>query len=268
MWKYYLDESDIAKAISTRKQFNKSNDAAKKLLASLGYGNEYTKICRFDDLIFTSGSMDETYSTDEIRFCEKVGDIFVSSGRDIFDFFIIDIDEDTQYDAFYIGSIVKLINKAFKGRNIIVFQCNESLLFGSRYISKVNGRDYHFTYWISDVTKIGSFSSYNLCRKNQSYSYALYMAIVTQMSVFRRKYWKSEQNEDIVELEGNFVTLSKELSYIVSNQMDSFELLDKALQATEFIKTDEKMSEYRDDYDDNGQELLEDEDILMKYLKV
>ncbi len=268
MWIYYLDEYDIAKAISKRKQLNKSNDAAKGLLASLGYGNEDTKICRFDDLIFSSGSMNETYSTDEIRFCERVGDIFVSSGKDIFDFFIIDIDEDTQYDAFYIGSIVKLINKAFKGKNIIIFQCNESLLFGSRYISKVKGRDYHFTYWISDVTKIRSFSSFNLCRKNQSYSYALYMATVAQMSVFRRKYWKCEPNEDIVEFEGNYITLSRELSYILSNQIDSFELLAKALQATEFIKTDEKMSEYRDAFDDNGQELLEDEDILMKLLKV
>lgn len=266
MWKYYLDEASITQAISTRIHFKKSTDAAMKLLISLGYDSECLKACKFDDLVFTSGSMDEMYSTDEIRFCEGVGDIFVSTGRDIFDFFILDIDEEFQYDAFYIGSIIKIINKAFKGRNIIIFQCKDSLLFGSRYISKVGGRDYHFTYWMCDVKKIRLFSSYNLCRKNQSHSYALYMINVVQMSVFKHKWW-SDKNEEAVELDENFVTLSKELAYIVSKQIDSFDLLDKALRATEFIKTDKKMSEYRDDYIVDGQE-LDDEDILHSILKV
>ncbi len=267
MWKYYLDEAYIAQAISIRRHSKKSTNAAKKLLISLGYKNEVVRSCEFDDLIFTSGSMDEMYSTEEIKFCEEIGYIFVSTGRDIFDFFIIDVDEDEQYDAFYIGSIIKIINKAFKGRNIIIFQHKDSLLFGSRYISKISGRDYHFTYWMKDVTKIRAFSSYNLCKKSPSYSYTLFMSNVTQLSLFRNKYW-NERNEEIVELKGNFITLSKELGYIVSKQIDSFELLDKALQATEFIKTGKKMSDYRDNFDDNRQELIDDEDLLFNYLKV
>ena len=96
MWKYYLDEAYIAQAISARGHFKKSTDAAANLLISLGYENEVVRNCKFDDLIFTSGSMDEMYSTEEIKFCERIGDIFVSTGRDIFDFFIIDVDEDEQ----------------------------------------------------------------------------------------------------------------------------------------------------------------------------
>lgn len=269
MWEYYLDESSISQAVSTREYLKKSNYATKRLLISLGYNNEYIKNSKFDDLIFTSGSMDETYSTEEIKFCESIGDIFVSIEKDIFDFFILDIDEEHRYDEFYIGSIIKIINKAFKGRNIIIFQCNDSIMFGSRYISKFVGRDFHFTYWMNDVSKIGMFASYNVCSNNPNYSYALFMSKVNQMSVFKNKYWNDRtKDEENVPFESSFIALSKALSYIVSRQIDSFDLLDKALQVTNYISTDKKMSEYRAAFYDDENEQEYDEELLLNYLKL
>lgn len=268
MWKYYLDESNIGQAISARMQFNKSEYAVNDLLASLGYIHEKAKRVVFDDYIFTNGSMDEMYSTEEIKFCETVGNIFTSSGNDIFDFFIIDINESQKFDAHYIGAITKIINKAFKGENILIFQAEDSLLFASRYISKFYGRDFHFTYWMSDMTKIRMFSAYNICRKNQKYSYALYLAMVCQNALFKHRWW-SDKKEDAEELGINFIKLAKDLAFIKSEQIDSFELLEKALQASEYIKTDKKMSEYRDGYEDDSDEevMYEEEELLFSFLK-
>ena len=71
--------------------------------------------------------------------------------------------EEHYTDERYIGAIVKIINKAFKGNNIIIFQNENKLMFASRYISRFPGRDYHFTYWISDISRIKDFSSYSIC---------------------------------------------------------------------------------------------------------
>lgn len=268
MWKYYLDESNISRAISARMQFKKSVFVVNDFLTSLGFNNENVKSVNFDDLIFTNGSMDEMYSSNEIKFCETVGNIFVSMGNDIFDFFLIDVDENYQFDAHYIGTITKIINKAFKGENIIIFQCKDCIMFASRYISKFAGRDFYFTYWISDVSKIRMFSAYNICRKNQKYSYALYLAMVCQYAVFKHRRW-SDKKEDAEELGVNYVSLSKSLSYIVSKQLDSFELLEKALKASEYIKNDSKMAEYRAGYEDGYEdtEMYDEEDLLLSILK-
>ena len=268
MWKYYLDDTKIMQSISKRIDFAKSEQAATLLVASMGYTQEEMKQVLFENLIFTEGSMDETYSSEEIHFCEKIGNIFVSLKKDMFNFFLIDVDEEYQYEAQYLGTIVKIINKGFKGGNIIIFQCDNKIMFGSRYVSKFANRDFHFTYWISDTSKLRQFSSYNICRKNPKYSYALYMANVCNMSLFKHRWW-SDVKEEAEELSINFISLSKSLSYIVSNLVDSFELLEKAMEATEFIKTDAKMKEYRDEMqeDEDEEELYINSDILFEFLR-
>lgn len=268
MWRYYLEDNKIKEAILARIKYQNSEKMASRLLSSLGYDQEIMTRTNFDDLIFTEGSMDETFSSEEIRLSEGIGDIFVSRGKDMFDFFLIDVNEEHQTDAKYIGSFVKIINKAFKGNNIIIFQNENKLMFGSRYVSRLQGRDYHFTYWISDVSTIKDFSSYNICKKNSKYSYALYMSMVCQLSLFHHRWW-SDIKEEADELDINFIKLTRELSFIVSRQFDSFELLDKAMQASEFISTDAKMREYREDNDseDDEEELYENADILYELLR-
>lgn len=267
MWRYYLDDKEIEGAISNRMRYQDSEKAASLLLKSLGYEQETMAKTKFDELIFTSGFIDEIFSSKEIHLAETVGNVFSSRGKDIFDFYLIDIDEEHYTDERYIGAIVKIINKAFKGNNIVIFQCENKLMFASRYISRFPGRDYHFTYWISDVSKIRGFSSYNVCKKNSRYSYAVYMSIVVQLSIFRHRWW-SDAKEEAAMLNFNFIELTRELSYIVSRQFDSFELLDKAMQASNFIKTDTKMQEYVEDIineEDDG--LNEDSDILDELLR-
>lgn len=268
MWRYYLEDNKIKEAILARMKYRNSEQIASKLLSSLGYDQEIMIRTKFDDLIFTEGSMDEIFSLEEIRLSEGIGDIFVSREKDMFDFFLMDVYEEHQTDVKYIGAIVKIINKAFKGNNIIIFQNDDKLMFGGRYISRFPGRDYHFTYWISDESKIKEFSSYNICKKNSKYSYVLYMSMVYQLSLFRYRWW-SDIKEESDELDITFIKLTKELSFIVSRQFDSFELLDKAIQASEFINTDAKMQAYREDNDsgDDEEELYENADILYALLR-
>lgn len=267
MWRYYLDDKKIEEAISNRMRYQDSEKVASQLLKSLGYEQEIMVRTNFDDLIFTSGSMDETFSSNEIQLAENVGNVFSSRCKDMFDFYLIDIDEEHYTDETYIGAIIKIINKAFKGNNFIIFQNENKLMFASRYISRFPGRDYHFTYWISDVSRIKDFSSYSVCKKNSRYSYTVYMSIVVQLSIFRHRWW-SDVKEEAEELNFNFIKLTRELSYIVSRQFDSFELLDKAIQASEFIKTDAKMQEYAEEIDNEEDDRLnEDSDILYELLR-
>lgn len=268
MWKYYLDDSLIKKSISERIKFPHSETAATHFLTSIGYSQEKMRLISFENAIFTEGSMNEVYSKAEIHFCEEAGNIFISLGVDIFNFFLIDVDEEQQYDAEYIGTLIKLINKAHKGGNIIVLQCGKYFMFGSRYISKFVSRDFHFTYWISDIEILKRFASYNVCKKNQKYSYAVYMAYVCQLSLFSHKKWK-EEKIDTDELQINFIELSKKLSYIMPNQVDSFELLENAIKASQFISTDAKLQGYREEvtYTDEDFELYDETDLLFKILK-
>lgn len=93
------------------------------------------------------------------------------------------------------------------------------------------------------------------------------MSIVVQLSIFRHRWW-SDIKEEAEELNFNFIKLTRELSYIVSRQFDSFELLDKAMQASEFIKTDAKMQEYAEEIDNEEDDGLdEDSDILYELLR-
>lgn len=135
MWRYYLDDRKIEEAISNRMRYQDSEKVASQLLKSLGYEQEVMIKTKFDDLIFTSGSMDETFSSKEIYLAENMGNVFSSRGKDMFDFYLVDIDEEHYTDERYIGAIVKIINKAFKGNNIIIFQNENKLMFASRYIS-------------------------------------------------------------------------------------------------------------------------------------
>lgn len=92
--------------------------------------------------------------------------------------------------------------------------------------------------------------------------------MVCQLSLFHHRWW-SDIKEEADELDINFIKLTRELSFIVSRQFDSFELLDKAMQASEFISTDAKMREYREDNDseDDEEELYENADILYELLR-
>lgn len=268
MWKYCLDDKTIQQCIANRVKYPNSELIATEFISSIGYNEEKMRNVFFEDMVFSEGSMDEVYSPAEIEICENVGRLFVSTGRDIFKFFLIDIDEDEQFDAEKIGSIIKIINKAFKGGNIIILQCKEKILFGSRYISKFAARDYHFTYWITDLNTVKQFASYNICKKNQKYSYAMYMAYVCQLSLFKHRWW-SDVKEEAEGLSVSFVELSKSLSFIVSQQVDSFELLEKAIQTAEFVRTDSKMQEYREyiTYDEEDFELYDETEVLLDYLK-
>lgn len=267
MWRYYLDDRKIEEAISNRMRYQDSEKVASLLLKSLGYEQEIMVRTKFADLIFASGAFDEIFTSKEIQLAENIGDMFSSRGKDMFDFYLIDIDEEHYIDERYIGAIVKIINKAFKGNNIIIFQNENKLMFASRYLSRFPGRDYHFTYWISDISRIKDFSSYSICKRNSRYSYAMYMSIVVQLSIFRHRWW-SDVKEEAEELNFNFIKLTRELSYIVSREFDSFELLDKAMQTSEFIKTDPKMQEYEEDLDNEEDDgLNEDSDILYGLLR-
>ena len=91
MWRYYLDDKKIEEAISNRMRYQDSEKVASQLLKSLGYEQEIMVRTNFGDLIFTSGSMDETFSSNEIQLVENVGNVFSSRCKDMFDFYLIDI---------------------------------------------------------------------------------------------------------------------------------------------------------------------------------
>lgn len=266
MWDYCLNDKKIEECISNRIKFPNVERVATEMISSLGYDQEEMKLVSFEDMIFTEGSLDEVYTQAEIKICEEMGNIFVSTGKDIFNFFLMDIPESEQFDAVKIGSIIKIINKAFNGENIIIFQCQNQFLFGSRYVSTKKARDFHFTYWISKTDVLKSFASYNICKNNKKYSYAMYMAYVCQWSLFKHKWW-SDIKEEAEDLKINFVDLSKKLAHISSRQVDSFEMLEKAILASEFIKNDSQLQSYRDDYEDEEYELYNDTSVLLEYLK-
>lgn len=67
MWRYYLEDNKIKEAILARMKYRNSEQIASKLLSSLGYDQEIMIRTKFDDLIFTEGSMDEIFSLEEIR---------------------------------------------------------------------------------------------------------------------------------------------------------------------------------------------------------
>lgn len=98
MWRYYLDDRKIEEAISNRMRYQDSEKVASQLLKSLGYEQEVMIKTKFDDLIFTSGSMDETFSSKEIYLAENMGNVFSSRGKDMFDFYLVDIDEEHYTD--------------------------------------------------------------------------------------------------------------------------------------------------------------------------
>ena len=272
MWKYGVDLHRISENISKRAIFKKSQYYAETLLRELGYVSEEIKRSLFEDLIYTEGDFEEVYNSEEMSIISSESELFYSIGMDILNFFIIDVAEEDYSNWYRFAGVIKIINKAFKGSNIIIFQLGERLLFGSRYYSSFTVRDFHMTYWIDDVSIISEFTAYNLCRKNERYTYANYVAHVSKHSLFKEKSWiKNDRNfEDVIEC--NFVDMSKRMSFITSKKIDSFDFMRAAEEAGKYavengmVYTKRTSSSMELEYPDIDEELFDDPEMLLKFI--
>lgn len=266
MWKYCIDNKELIEAINGRIKNPLSVKYATDFLSCLGYSKETVKSYDLSDMVFSKGSLDEVYSKNEIELCENT-QVFASIPVGQLHFFLINISDEDKYDAYKIGSLIKIINKAIRGYNVVILQNQDSISFGSRYVGT---RDYHnfmFTYWMNSIEKILNYSAYNICRRDTKYSYALYMAYISQDSLFKHKFWDELFSWDNPRVELTFSVLSKQLSYITSKSVDSFEILEQAKRASEFILTD-KMERYREGMDDIEEtDDIESSDLVFDVLR-
>lgn len=273
MWEYGINEKNIIEVISKRALFPKSHYFAELLLKEMGYTSEKIKRSVFEDIIYTEGSADEIYTSEEMEIISSEGKIFYSHGIDIFNFFLIDVQKESYSDWYHIVGLIKIINKAFPQNNVIIFQMGERLLFGSRYYSYFEVRDFQMTYWLDDIGVVAEFSAYNLCKKSAKYSYANYVAHVSKNSVFKEKYWVKNDEEFEEQIELNFVEMSKEMSFISSKQIDSFDFVKQAEAAGKYVEANNALYSNRYasgvDYDapDVDEELFDNPEMLLKYIK-
>lgn len=272
MWEYGVDLHRISEIISKRAIFQRSRYYAEALLKELGYDSEEVRCSSFEDLIYTEGDFEEVYNSEEMSVISSESELFYSIGIDILDFFIINVSEEDYSNWYRLAGVIKIINKAFKGNNIIIFQLGERLLFGSRYYSHFAVRDFHMTYWIDDLNTLSEFTAYNLCKKNEKYTYANYIAHVSKHSIFKEKSWiKNDKSfEDIVEC--NFVDMSKRMSFIASKRIDSFDFMRAAEEAGKhavengMIYTKRTSSLMEMEYPDIDEELFDDPEMLLKFI--
>ena len=271
MWKYGTDIRKLSEVIIKRSEFETFPYYTELLLKELGYTSEIIKRSVFEDLIYTEGDSEEVYTSEEMTIISSEGELFYSIGNGIFDFFVMDIPEEDYSNWYRIASIIKIINKAFKGNNYILFQMGERLMFGSRYFSKYANRDFHMTFWIDDINIIKEFTAYNICRKSKKYAYANYVAHVSKNSIFKRKRWiNDEKYEDL--LDYNYVEMSKRMAFIVSQKIDSFDFMKAAQEAGEQALENERLYEKHAissiAFEDNDvEELYDDPEMLLKYIK-
>ena len=273
MWEYGVDLQKILDVIHKRAIFVKSPYYADMLLKELGFTSEMVKCSVFEDVIYTHGDFEEVYTSEEMNLISAEGDIFYSIGIDIFNFFIIDITEEDYSNWYRIAGITKIINKAFKGNNYIIFQMGGRLLFSSRYYSYFAVRDFHMTYWIDDINVIGDFTAYNLCKKNAKYTYANYIAYVSKNSVFKEKNWVRNDSQLEDQIEYNFVDMSKQLSFITSKQIDSFDFMRDAEEAGKYAAENGVLYAAKPTSDlvinepELDEELFDSPEMLLKYIR-
>lgn len=273
MWEYGVDLQKISDVIHKRAIFVKSHYYAEMLLKELGFTSEKVKRSVFEDIIYTHGDFEEVYTSEEMNLISSEGKIFYSIGIDIFNFFIIDIAEEEYSNWYRIAGITKIINKAFKGNNFIIFQLGDRLLFSSRYYSYFAVRDFHMTYWIDDINVIGEFTAYNLCKKNAKYTYANYVAHVSKNSIFKEKNWVRDDSQFEDQIEYNFVEMSKQLSFIASKQIDSFDFMREAEEAGKYAEENGMLYAARQTSDvvinepDIDEELFDNPEMLLKFIR-
>lgn len=273
MWEYGVDLQKISDVISKRAIFVKSHYYAEMFLKELGYTSEKVSRSVFEDIIYTHGDSEEVYSSEEMDLISSEGKIFYSIGIDIFNFFILDVIEEDYSNWYRIAGITKIINKAFKGNNFIIFQMGNRLLFSSRYYSYFAVRDFHMTYWIDDINVIAEFTAYNLCKKNAKYTYANYVAHVSKNSVFKGKKWVRNDQQFEDQIEYNFVEMSKQLSFIASKQLDSFALMREAEEVGKYNVYDDMLYATRTKSDvvinepDIDEEFFDNPEMLLKFIR-
>ena len=273
MWEYGVDLQTLSEAISKRALFTASQYYAELLLKELGFTMEIIKRSVFEDLIYSEGDFEEIYNSEEMEFISLQGEIFYSTGKDMFDFFIIDVSEEDYSNWYKLAGYIKIINKAFKGNNYILFQLGERLLFGSRYYSYFAVRDFHMTYWIDDINTISEFTATNLCKRNSRYTYANYISHVSINSIFKEKMWvkNDEKYKNIVEC--NFVEMAKNMSFISSRQIDSFDFMRAAEEAGKYALENGRIYAASSDSSmvlenvDIDEELFDNPEMLLKFIK-
>ena len=273
MWKYRVDLSGISEAISKRADYNESQYLTNLLLKELGFTSEKVSRLLFEDLIYSKGDIEEVYTSAEMDIISSEEEIFFSIGKDIFNFFIIDIEEDYYANWYRFSGIIKIINKAFKGNNYILFQMKKRLMFGSRYYSSFVVRDFHMTYWIDDINIIEEFTAYNLCKQSAKYTYANFVAHVRKNSIFQEKYWVNDDEKLDEMLECNFVEMSRNMAFISSKQIDTFGFMREAEEAGKHAMENGRVyTEYSNqsiDFDDSDidEEMYDNPEMLLKFIK-
>lgn len=273
MWKYRVDLPKISEAISKRADYNESQYYANLLLNALGFTSEIVSRLIFEDLIYSKGDIEEVYTSAEMDIISSEGEIFFSIGKDIFNFFIIDIEEEYYANWYRFAGIIKIINKAFKGNNYILFQMKRRLMFGSRYYSFFAVRDFHMTYWIDDISTIEEFTAYSLCKQSAKYSYANFVACVRKNSIFKEKSWVDDDDKFDEMLECNFVEMSRDMAFISSKQIDTFDFMREAEEAGKHAAENGRMyanhSNSSIDFADPDidEELFDNPEMLLKFIK-
>lgn len=273
MWKYGVDLQTISEAISKRADYKTSWYFTDLLLKELGFSSEIINRSVFEDLIYTKGDFEEVYTSEEMDIISSEGELFFSIGIDIFNFFIIDIEEEDYSNWYKFAGIIKIINKAFKGNNYILFQMGKRLMFGSRYYSSFAVRDFYMTFWIDDINIIGEFTAYSLCKQSAKYTYANYIAHVRKNSIFRERYWvKNDENYEEM-LECNYVEMSKSMAFISSKQIDSFDFMREAEEAGKHaVENERSYADYSNssinfEESDIDEELFDNPEMLLKFIK-